>query len=669
VHCPSCSAQNEPAAENCFTCGKTFGPSKGALIGQRYEVVQLLGRGGMGTIYKARDQVLDETVALKTMRRQLAGELAMVRRFRAEIKMARKIRHRNICAIHDYGEEGNLLYISMEFIDGIDLRQILREEGGFGAAEGFDVAIQVAKGLEAIHDAGVIHRDLKGHNIMRDARGVIKLLDFGIAKQEDAETGMTGTGQIVGTPEYMSPEQVRGDKVDHRSDLYALGVVIFEIFTGRVPFRGDTPVITIFKHLQEEPPLSGPEAEGIPRTVIPLLKRLLAKNPRDRFASAGEVIDALRLARQTALPECSPAPPEPATLVAAALAPTLANAPTLLPRPLAPTIANVPAVLPRPVAPTRVAPAAPKTRRQAASLARPARLSPRAARLAAALIVFLPLRSSDQTHAVPVRTILVAQTAAGPTVPPAPNPPKPTKDVPTVTFRVKTTPSHGSASPPPPKPVPSTPTTTTVTPAPAPPPPTVPTAEEARAQQVAGLLQQAAEAMSADRHEAAAAHFEEALALDRQNAAATAGLAKARRLLAVARRTFVADRRTTCEAGSRDKGRDDFPDLSSTAFDAQIEFQPNRARPRPGEPYAVRVNVRNEGSKPARILGVSIVTRVNDAAEAAGGAVQIKELAPGQTVMLDEIKGVWREDTNTWALDVSVTTKNKDTCRKSLSWK
>jgi serine/threonine protein kinase len=315
MKCASCNAEKDPAAETCFTCGKSFTSAKGSVFAQRYEILSLLGKGGMGMVYKAKDRALDEIVVLKTMRSQLAGDSDMVRRFRAEVRMARRIRHKNICAIHDYGEEGNLLYISMEFIDGIDLKQILREEGGFAADEGYNVAIQVAKGLEAIHEAGVIHRDLKSHNIMRDTRGVIKLLDFGIAKQEDAEGGMTGTGQIVGTPEYMSPEQVRAGKVDSRSDLYAVGIVIFEIFTGQVPFRGDTPVVTIFKHLQEEPPLTGPPAAGIPEALVPVLTKLLAKNPADRYQSAGDVIDALRQARAATLPEETPVPLASPTMV------------------------------------------------------------------------------------------------------------------------------------------------------------------------------------------------------------------------------------------------------------------------------------------------------------------------------------------------------------------
>ncbi len=309
--CPSCKAQNDASAESCFTCGKSLGTlTLGSIVGNRYEILDYIGRGGMGMIYKAHDRVLDEIVALKTLRPQIANDQDMVKRFVAEIKLARKIRHRNVCAIHDYGQDGSLIYISMEYIEGIDLKKILTEKGPFPPQEAFEIAIQVAKGLEAIHEAGVIHRDLKTHNLMRDSRGVVKLLDFGIAKQQDKESGMTGTGQLVGTPEYMSPEQVRGKAIDHRSDLYALGIVVFEAFTGQVPFHGDTPIITLFKHLEEPPPLTGPRARLLPHAAVPVLARMLAKAPADRYAGAGDIIEALRQARTEAFPEAlaTPAP-------------------------------------------------------------------------------------------------------------------------------------------------------------------------------------------------------------------------------------------------------------------------------------------------------------------------------------------------------------------------
>ncbi|HET6898000.1 MAG TPA: protein kinase, partial [Vicinamibacteria bacterium] len=189
-----------------------------------------------------------------------------------------------------------LFYISMEYLEGVDLKHQLRERGALPAADAYEVAIQIAEGLQAVHEAGIIHRDLKTPNIMRDAGGVARLMDFGIAKREGDGT-RTATGHIVGTPEYMSPEQAQGHRVDFRSDIYALGIVVFEIFTGRVPFRGETPISTILKHLHDPPPLEPPEAESIPAPVRVVLRRCLEKNPADRFPTARDVAEAMRGAR------------------------------------------------------------------------------------------------------------------------------------------------------------------------------------------------------------------------------------------------------------------------------------------------------------------------------------------------------------------------------------
>jgi serine/threonine protein kinase len=302
VICPSCQAENDPSVEACFTCGRAIGAlTQGAVIDERYEVLKPLGKGGMGMVYQAHDRMLEETVALKVLRAEFVGTADMARRFRSEIKLARKVSHRNVCRIHEYGEDGSLRYISMEFLEGTDLKQLLRIKGVLDAAEAFDVALQTAEGLAAIHDVGIIHRDLKTPNIMRGERGLVKLMDFGIAKVEGdpGSGGLTNTGQVMGTPEYMSPEQCRGEKIDFRSDIYALGVVLYEIFTGQVPFRGDTPVATIFKHIQDPVPLAGPMASRLPPSVIPVIRRLLAKERGDRYTTAVEVAAALRQARES----------------------------------------------------------------------------------------------------------------------------------------------------------------------------------------------------------------------------------------------------------------------------------------------------------------------------------------------------------------------------------
>src|SRR5262245_34503404 len=321
--CPSCQAENADAVEVCFTCGRALGAlTQGAVVAARYEILSVLGRGGMGMVYKAHDRMLEETVAIKVLRAEFANTADMGRRFRSEIKLARKVSHRNVCRIHEYGEDSGLRFISMEYIEGTDLKQVMRLQGGLDPDEAFDVAIQVAEGLQAIHDVGIIHRDLKTPNLMRDNRGLVKLMDFGIAKgsEEAGSGGLTLTGAVMGTPEYMSPEQCRGEKIDSRSDIYSLGVVTYELFTGQVPFRGDTPVATIFKHIQDPVPLDTESARKVPIPVLPVLRKLLAKDREHRYASAADAAAALRQAREASagLPPFPVAPqfdvpaPEPA---------------------------------------------------------------------------------------------------------------------------------------------------------------------------------------------------------------------------------------------------------------------------------------------------------------------------------------------------------------------
>jgi len=304
MKCPFCRAENDDSAEVCFTCGRAIAAlTQGAVIASRYEVQKVLGKGGMGMVYCAHDRMLDEQVAIKVLRAEFANTAEMGQRFRHEIKLARRVTHRNVCRIHEYGEDGSLRYISMEYILGTDLKQELKDRGNLPADEAFDVAIQVANGLEAIHDVGIIHRDMKTPNIMRDGRGVIRLMDFGIAKlgSEMGAGGLTGTGQVMGTPEYMSPEQCRGERIDCRSDIYSLGVLVYEVFTGQVPFRGDTPIATIFKHIQDPVPLEGSAvAARLPPSIIPILRKSLAKDRSDRYTSAGEMAVVLREGRELA---------------------------------------------------------------------------------------------------------------------------------------------------------------------------------------------------------------------------------------------------------------------------------------------------------------------------------------------------------------------------------
>jgi serine/threonine protein kinase len=302
VTCPSCGAAQEADVDVCFACGRLITAlTQGSILASRYEILTLLGKGGMGVVYKAQDRLLEEPVAIKVLRGELMNTPELARRFRSEIKLARKVSHPNVCRIHEYGEDGPLSYISMALIEGTDLRKLLRQQPeGLPAAEAFEAAIQAADGLQAIHSVGIIHRDLKTPNIVRDEEGVVRLMDFGIAKEADRNLGLTATGEVMGTPEYMSPEQCRGDQLDFRSDIYSLGVVVFEIFTGHVPFHGETVMSTLLKQLQEPPPLDGPDAARLPPSVVPVLRRALSKQPSERHGSAAELADALRAARKAA---------------------------------------------------------------------------------------------------------------------------------------------------------------------------------------------------------------------------------------------------------------------------------------------------------------------------------------------------------------------------------
>jgi serine/threonine protein kinase len=324
MQCAACQTENDPEALACFNCGLPFAPAvkRGSLFAGRYEILDPIGRGGMGTVYRARDRVLGDKVAVKVLKPELSRRPEMIRRFRSEMAMARKVRHPNVCRIYAAGEEAGRLYLAMELIDGTDLKTVLRQrKSGLAPEQAFEYAIELAGGLQALHDAGIVHRDVKAPNIMVDKKGP-HLMDFDIAKQHDAEgkDAATVTGHVLGTPEYMSPEYARGDRVDFRNDIYSLGVLIFEMFTGDVPFRGDSPLATILKHLNEPPPLEGPRAKGLPPSVVPVLRKALAKRPDERHSTARGLANALGLARTAfaalAPPPKEPTPPLPALLEA-----------------------------------------------------------------------------------------------------------------------------------------------------------------------------------------------------------------------------------------------------------------------------------------------------------------------------------------------------------------
>jgi tRNA A-37 threonylcarbamoyl transferase component Bud32 len=333
MNCRSCQAENPESAEVCVGCRRALSDLlPGSIVADRYEILAVIGRGSMGSVHKAHDRTLDETVAIKVLRPHFARTPEIAQRFRSEIKLARRVRHPNVCAIHEYGETNGVRYISMEFVDGMNLRRRIQEAPGLGHAEAFDLGLQILGGLEAVHDTGIIHRDLKTPNIMVDGNGRVRLMDFGLAKERSAVEGAAATaiGQVMGTPEFMSPEQVRGERADFPSDIYAMGIVFYEMFTGEVPFKGSAAE-TMVNHVHKAVPFDGPVGSRIPENLAPVLKQALAKAPADRYATARGMATAIRHAWANApeAPETTPA--EPAR-PAPAKAPPVSSMATLVPR-------------------------------------------------------------------------------------------------------------------------------------------------------------------------------------------------------------------------------------------------------------------------------------------------------------------------------------------------
>ena len=268
--------------------------SPGTVLDGRYEILQLIGRGGMGAVYKAHDKELERFVALKLIRPDLARNPEMVRRFKLELILARQVTHRNVIRIFDLGQAGGIKFITMDFVDGHDLRALLKEKGKFPPAEAARVMLQICRALEAAHGEHVIHRDLKPQNIMLDGKGRVYVMDFGIARSVHVP-GMTQTGALIGTPEYMSPEQARGENLDQRSDIFSLGVIFYEILTGTKPYPSDIPLATLWKRMQE--PVTPPVKlePSLPLALNEVVVKALQIEPENRFASAREMAHQLEL--------------------------------------------------------------------------------------------------------------------------------------------------------------------------------------------------------------------------------------------------------------------------------------------------------------------------------------------------------------------------------------
>lgn len=266
---------------------------EGRLIGNRYEILEKIGNGGMATVYKARCHVLNRNVAIKVLKEEFITDAEFVKRFNIEAQAAASLTHPNIVSIYDVGNEGDIYYIVMELVQGKTLKEIINDEGILPWKWTVNIAIQIASALEVAHRHNIVHRDIKPHNIIITEDGTAKVTDFGIAKAVSNST-ITSFGSTIGSVHYFSPEQARGGYTDAKSDLYSLGVVMYEMLTGKVPFDADTPVSVALKHMQEVPVEPKKLNPTIPDSVNKIIIKAMQKEPNLRYSSATEMLADLR---------------------------------------------------------------------------------------------------------------------------------------------------------------------------------------------------------------------------------------------------------------------------------------------------------------------------------------------------------------------------------------
>lgn len=340
MKCPKCHIDHPDTQQFCGLCGtklvsdqpieKKSVPTEtveapreelttGSTFGTRFQIIEELGKGGMGRVYKALDKEIKEKIALKLIKSEISADEKTIERFRNELKLARQISHKNVCRMYDLNKEDGAYYITMEYVSGEDLKSFIRRAGILGAGKAIYIAKQVCEGLTEAHRLGVIHRDLKPQNIMIDKDGNAKILDFGIARSLKTK-GITGSGVMIGTPEYMSPEQVEGKEVDQRADIYSLGIILYEMVTGKVPFEGDTPFTIGVKH-KSVPPIPPKEINPlIPDHLNRVILRCLVKDKEKRYSSTEELRTELESVAKTIpateklIPQKKPTPSEEITV-------------------------------------------------------------------------------------------------------------------------------------------------------------------------------------------------------------------------------------------------------------------------------------------------------------------------------------------------------------------
>ncbi len=310
--CPKCQYENPENTNYCGKCAadlqsevdvtKPYNKiidipviqlSQGTVFANRYMVIEELGQGGMGKVYRVKDQKINEEVALKLIRPEIAMDKKTIERFSNELKIARKITHKNVCRMYDINEEKDTHYITMEYVPGEDLKSFIRRSGQLGISATIKIVIQICEGLAEAHHLGIVHRDLKPQNIIINEEGNASILDFGIARSLK-DSGLTQTGSIMGTPHYMSPEQIEDGSVDQRSDIYSLGIILYEMLTGDLPFKGDTAISIGIKKKTEvpkDPRILNPQ---ILESLSLLILKCMDRDRKSRYQTIESVSEDLK---------------------------------------------------------------------------------------------------------------------------------------------------------------------------------------------------------------------------------------------------------------------------------------------------------------------------------------------------------------------------------------
>ncbi len=276
----------------------------GKILAERYEIIEKIAEGGMARVYCGRDLLLKRTVAIKVLKDQMTGDAAFIRRFEREAQSAAALSHPNIVNIYDVGEEDGTYFMVMEYVEGLNLKQYIREKGQLPADEAVSIARQIAEALEKAHSAGVVHRDIKPQNILFFSGGKVKVTDFGIAIAGDGVT-VTAGDEIIGTVQYISPEQAKGELADKQSDLYSLGIVLYEMVTGKVPFGGENPVAVAMKHIRDQIIPPRVLREDLPLALEQIIMKAVEKDKANRYESAAEILEDFKHAGKDQLPSNS----------------------------------------------------------------------------------------------------------------------------------------------------------------------------------------------------------------------------------------------------------------------------------------------------------------------------------------------------------------------------